>query len=172
MARELYTAEDAELLIPILEQMSVNWSKNCRKMTAGFMISFTAKNAFVLGESDKILEKWQEILLQLLQDEHLTVRLFAQKAFVYFWQLVLAKIQKKVALIEKFKAVLSSQLVPEMKVRHGAVLGLCAVVEAVSDSVPEYLPQLLIYLGGKINDLQPISVNDSNKLLNYKLTNF
>lgn len=160
MAKELYTAEDIELLIPILNQMSVNWSQNCRKMTAGFMIRFTAKNAFVLGENDKIQEKWQEILLQLLQDDHLTVRLFAQKAFVYFWQLVLQNVQKKFILIKKFKAVLSSQPTPEIKVKHGAVLGLCAAVEVVPDSVPEYLPQLLIYLSTQITELQPISVNN------------
>lgn len=160
MAKQLYSAHEIQKLLPILEKISDSWSMNARKMTAGFMMSFTAKNAYVLGEDDHIRECSKVTLLKLLFDKHITVRLFAQKAMFYFWQLVLSgKTNEKSNLIGQFKKILS-QKSPILKTnkKHGAILGLCAIVEATPDSVPDYLPSLLLYLRGWIAEPQPVSV--------------
>jgi proteasome activator subunit 4 len=40
---------------------------------------------------------------------------------------------------------------------HGAVLGLCAFVAAFPHQVPDFLPELLLYLGTFISARQPVS---------------
>ena len=43
--------------------------------------------------------------------------------------------------------------------RHSGVLGLCAFVKAYPYDIPEFIPDILVFLSGYIHEVQPISVS-------------
>jgi hypothetical protein len=45
--------------------------------------------------------------------------------------------------------------------RHAGILGLCAFVNAFPYDVPEFVPDILMFLSGYIHEVQPISVSTS-----------
>ena len=47
-----------------------------------------------------------------------------------------------------------------MVLRHSGVLGLCAFVNAYPDDIPEFIPDILMFLSGYIHEEQPISVSE------------
>lgn len=46
-----------------------------------------------------------------------------------------------------------------MVLRHSGVLGLCAFVNAYPYDIPEFIPDILMFLSGYIHEVQPISVS-------------
>ena len=70
--------------------------------------------------------------------------------------------------IANFKKMvsLSSNSLP---VKHGSVLGLCSFVTAFPHDVPDFVPELLLYLGQLLNQKQPVSGDLSDQeILNRK----
>ena len=53
-----------------------------------------------------------------------------------------------------FRVTLST-VSEDLVARHGAVLGLCAFLAAFPHQVPDFLPELLLFLGRFINAGQP-----------------
>ena len=47
----------------------------------------------------------------------------------------------------------------KMVSRHSGILGLCAFVNAYPYDVPEFVPDILMFLSGYIHEVQPISVS-------------
>merc|ERR1739844_119750 len=45
----------------------------------------------------------------------------------------------------------------KMVLRHSGVLGLCAFVNAYPYDIPEFIPDILMFLSGYIHEVQPIS---------------
>ena len=54
--------------------------------------------------------------------------------------------------------------------RHGAVLGLCAFVNAFPHTVPSIVPPLLLYLGTFLHDQQPIPATVKKTVQNWRRT--
>lgn len=46
-----------------------------------------------------------------------------------------------------------------IRIRHAAVLGMCAFIQAHPYSVPKYVPSIIEYLSPHMNDPQPIPVS-------------
>ncbi len=44
-------------------------------------------------------------------------------------------------------------------IRHGGILGVCAIVNSSPYEIPAHLPDLITYLCAFINDPAPIQVN-------------
>lgn len=53
----------------------------------------------------------------------------------------------------------SPNVVESIKVRHSAILGLCAFINAQPYQVPNYIPDVFEILGNHLNDPQPIPVS-------------
>ena len=49
-----------------------------------------------------------------------------------------------------------------MVLRHSGVLGLCAFVNAYPYDIPEFIPDILMFLSGYIHEVQPISVSSKS----------
>ena len=47
----------------------------------------------------------------------------------------------------------------KMVLRHSGVLGLCAFVNAYPYDIPEFIPDILMFLSGYIHEVQPIAVS-------------
>ena len=51
------------------------------------------------------------------------------------------------------------KIAKNMVLRHSGVLGLCAFVNAYPYDIPEFIPDILMFLSGYIHEVQPISVS-------------
>jgi len=54
--------------------------------------------------------------------------------------------------------------------RHSGVLGLCAFVKAYPYDIPEFIPDILVFLSGYIHEVQPISTTIKKTLQDFKRT--
>ena len=45
-----------------------------------------------------------------------------------------------------------------MVARHAGIIGLCAFVNAYPYDVPEFIPDVLMFLSGYVHEVQPITV--------------
>ena len=52
-----------------------------------------------------------------------------------------------------------------MVLRHSGVLGLCAFVNAYPYDIPEFIPDILMFLSGYIHEVQPISVSTMRHII-------
>jgi len=57
-----------------------------------------------------------------------------------------------------------------MVLRHSGVLGLCAFVNAYPYDIPEFIPDILMFLSGYIHEVQPISTTIKKTLQDFKRT--
>lgn len=53
-----------------------------------------------------------------------------------------------------------------MVVRHAGIIGLCAFVNAYPYDVPEFIPDVLMFLSGYVHEVQPITVRTHNIIRN------
>ena len=49
-----------------------------------------------------------------------------------------------------------------MVARHAGIIGLCAFVNAYPYDVPEFIPDVLMFLSGYVHEVQPITVRIHN----------
>ena len=135
-----------------------------------------------------------ELVLALLQDEHITVR---QKSAKVLGGLVhsgfitgdalsslIASLRKRIRprmtkIGRKFKkeSVAShsrqsseTSSTVDNKVHHSGILGLCAIAEAFPYDVPPFLPDLLVELSTHLNDPQPTPVAIKKSFNEFKRT--
>ena len=54
----------------------------------------------------------------------------------------------------------------KMVVRHAGIIGLCAFVNAYPYDVPEFIPDVLMFLSGYVHEVQPITVRIHNIVRN------
>ena len=135
-----------------------------------------------------------ELVLSLLQDEHITVR---QKSAKVLGGLVhsgfitgdalsplIASLRKRIRprmtkIGRKFKkesAASHSRKSSETssnvdnKVHHSGILGLCAIAEAFPYDVPPFLPDLLVELSTHLNDPPPTPVAIKKSFNEFKRT--
>ena len=53
-----------------------------------------------------------------------------------------------------------------MVARHAGIIGLCAFVNAYPYDVPEFIPDVLMFLSGYVHEVQPITVRIHNIVRN------
>merc|ERR1712126_162958 len=85
-----------------------------------------------------------------LEDDQIEVRVKASQVFSGLVHCRFISEENFSTLIKKFKtsALKSENSVPVM---HGAVLGLCSFISAFPHDVPQFLPDLLLFIGNLLN---------------------
>merc|ERR1711997_102440 len=58
----------------------------------------------------------------------------------------------------------------KMVVRHAGIIGLCAFVNAYPYDVPEFIPDVLMFLSGYVHEVQPITATIKKTLQDFKRT--
>ena len=66
---------------------------------------------------------------------------------------------KRVKLTTTADSKSDDKIMKNMVSRHAGILGLCAFVNAYPYDVPEFIPDILMFLSGYVHEVQPISVN-------------
>jgi len=71
---------------------------------------------------------------------------------------------------QKSSAKNEDKTAKKMVLRHSGVLGLCAFVNAYPYDIPEFIPDILMFLSGYIHEVQPIAATIKKTLQDFKRT--
>lgn len=130
-----------------------------------FLQIFLFNHRFLLNEEER--RQVRELVISLLADARVEVR---ELASVSLSSLLHGEEDAQVtSLAQRFLATLGQPLrrrdlknAPEERLRHGAALGLAAIVQSVTYTVPAWLPPLLVSLAPYEDDAHS-SVKDAMK---------
>lgn len=115
------------------------------------------------------IEELTKLVLSLLKDEIIEVRETAENTLNNLIHCEFIKINNK--LITDFKLDSNSVIKKSiqngfnsldtiyMAVRHSGILGLCSIINSNPYSVPNFIPDIILFLTEHLNDPQPIPVS-------------
>ena len=153
--------------------MSKNWNWHVRYGAILFIHTFTFNNMLSLMQNQQWTDSLLKLVLRLLSDEVIEVRISAQTTLQDFIKWDFVTDETKQSLIEKFKCCSlnsitdthnsgnddnSSNKNNDLVNKHKRVLGLSAFIYAYSTEIPDFLPDILLFLSKRISDPQPIQV--------------
>ena len=137
---------------------------------------------FTLTSNKLWVEQITELILQLLTDERVEVRESSADTLSGILHCGFIKIDDK--LINTFKLKANHKLVKikqangliiadpnDVTTKHGGILGLCACVNAYPYDVPQFMPDILMFMSYHLNDPQPIPVRIIRIKLSYLFNN-
>jgi len=119
--------------------------------------------------NDLWIEELTNLVLTLLKDEIIEVRETAENTLNNLIHCEFIKINNK--LITDFKLDSNSVIKKSiqngfnsldtkyMAVRHSGILGLCSIINSNPYSVPNFIPDIILFLTEHLNDPQPIPVS-------------
>lgn len=135
------------------------------------MQRFIYSNIFALSQNEKWTDFILNVISRLLKDEVIEVRESACLTLSSFviWDIV--KPTRLEALVSHFKTESMRKVRQirsedgqrtmngnDIRVKHGAILGLCAFIYSCPDSLPDSVIPLLLLLAEHLSDPQPIPV--------------
>jgi len=132
-------------------------------------------------------ERLVSVVLRLLKDPQLEVREKAGKVLGGLLHCGFVSAHQRETLEAEFLADINKKLPKKMKEgadkaewqakltnavvrRHSGVVGICAVVSSCPYDIPPYLPPLLMVLGDRLHDPQPIPATVKRVLQDFKRT--
>lgn len=132
-----------------------------------FIQCMVSSNLFTLMNDRTRNKIVSDMIIDLLQDDRLEVREKAAGLLGGLIHYQFIKIDKH--LINQFKTKCARKLTKstlnysydsnELNEKHGGALGLCSIVSAYPYDVPEFLPDILMFLSDHLHDPQPIPVS-------------
>ncbi|XP_068082035.1 proteasome activator complex subunit 4A [Anabrus simplex] len=153
-------------IIASLQSVSVCGSWTARVSCLTFIQIFVYRNLFIIMDNKTWITQITQIVLRLLEDDWSDVRIKASEALGVLFYTDL--IENKDSLLEEFKerANFGKKKKKKMEevpmtaamvnLRHSGILGLCAYVDAYPYSIPEPIPDLLLFLSAHLYDPAPI----------------
>ena len=145
-----------------------NW--HARSAIATFLQYMVSSNLFVLMNNESWVEDITKMILDLLSDERNEVRESTAETLSGLLHCEFVKIEPK--LIKHFESKSNHKLnklkqtngttiidPKDLTLRHSGILGLCACINAFPYDVPEFMPDILVFLSYHLNDPQPIPVS-------------
>jgi hypothetical protein len=121
-----------------------------------------------------------QLILSLLADERNEVRESTAETLSGLLHCEFIKIDDK--LIDYFKAKSNHKLnkrkqtngsviidPKDITLRHGGILGLCACINAFPYDVPQFMPDVIMFMSDHLNDPQPIPVSHSIHFTNISI---
>ncbi|CAG7668831.1 unnamed protein product, partial [Allacma fusca] len=170
LSKHLIRPEHMDTLLNSLNEAASSASWKARLCVLEFLKVFAISNASIIASNEEWANRVVDLVLKLLAERKLEVRELASRILCGFLHCLL--IPKPMELLKKFKDEVdrsmkkkklsnkgSGQFGPEDVDRaHSAILGVCSFVDTHPYDVPEFLPDVLVYLTTHLNDCQPIPV--------------
>eukprot|EP00045_Choanoeca_perplexa_P017674 m.261590 g.261590 ORF g.261590 m.261590 type:complete len:1846 (+) comp17601_c0_seq2:42-5579(+) len=149
-------------VLTLFRTASSDGSWHYRIRLLGFVQVFIFRNLFA-ADGDVVLQ----LLLELMQDEHVEVRLAAavplagaiQCGIIAMSPDLLTRFTSMLPALPKHGRRKKSKVEEDAKTiacKHAAVLGLKALLLAHPYSFPDWMPDLLMAIGSRINEREPI----------------
>uniref|UniRef100_T1JZ44 Uncharacterized protein n=1 Tax=Tetranychus urticae TaxID=32264 RepID=T1JZ44_TETUR len=162
----------------VCQKMKVNKSWHTRVCVISFLQLMVSSNLFTLMNDPERNQTVANLIFDLLQDDRLEVREKAAGLLGGLIHYQFIKVDK--TLINRFKRKCARKLTrstqnfgydsSELNEKHGGALGLCSIVHAYPYDVPEFLPDVLMFLGDHLHDPQPIPTTIRKALSDFKRT--
>jgi proteasome activator subunit 4 len=149
-------------VLNLFRTASSDGSWHYRIRLLGFVQVFIFRNLFA-ANGEVVLQ----LLLELMQDEHVEVRLAAavplagaiQCGIITMSSTLLGRFTSMLPALPKHGRRKKSKVEDDDKTvacKHAAVLGLKALLLAHPYSFPDWMPELLMVIGSRINEREPI----------------
>lgn len=137
--------------------MCSNWNWHTRKSILYFLQCFILRNCVSLFHMKTYKELIIENIINLLSDVNVEVRKTACDTLCSAIQHGLIDESKRENLIKILK--INAAKTNNLESSHGGILGLCAFVLAHPNQIPEFLPDILVFLSNQLHGANLISVN-------------
>ncbi|RDD38509.1 Proteasome activator complex subunit 4 [Trichoplax sp. H2] len=145
-----------------------------------FIQVMTFRNLFLLFEHTTATSTIEDILLKLIFDEQIEVREMASTTYsgllrCGFLEVTSVKLSKFRDVVTETKIkrrhnIPSTEFKKVISRRHSAILGLAACIQAFPYDVPPWLPEILIFIGDRLNDPPPIKTTVKSVVSEFKRT--
>ncbi|OTF74390.1 proteasome activator complex subunit 4-like protein [Euroglyphus maynei] len=136
-------------------------------MILRFLQIFTLNNYFLLITYPEFIDQIESIIVRLLNDETVEVRKDASLTLSRILESELISNERRDRLIQLFRSK-SSDLSTDISNRHGGILGLCSFVYAFPNEIPDFLPEILLFLIDHIRSISVISNSVTETLRFFK----
>ncbi|PBC33887.1 Proteasome activator complex subunit [Apis cerana cerana] len=173
------------IALEAIEKMSKHISWWTRSACLEFLQAWVFYNMCTLLSNPAWVSFIKNIVLRLLEDERVEVRKNAGKVlsglvhcmFIPEQECLLDEFKKKAKtkLYKKeglnYKEEIKKKLKTDaLRIRHAAIIGMCAFVQANPYDIPKYVPPIFEHLRAHMNDPQPIPVTIKKTLDDFKRT--
>ncbi|CAH1108407.1 unnamed protein product [Psylliodes chrysocephalus] len=161
--------------IDVIRRVAKSPSWSARAIIAEFLPIYIFYNMAAINSRLEWVKEIQSVVLELLEDAQHEVRIQAGKVlsgllhcqFIPEPSQLLTQFKQK-ARYRRSKKEDSSNI--NIKVKHAAVLGLCAFIESHPYDVPDDLPEIFQHLRPHLSDPQPIPATIRKTLGDFKRT--
>ncbi|KAF5303620.1 hypothetical protein FQA39_LY09867 [Lamprigera yunnana] len=163
-----------------IEKVAVCPFWSARAAIAEFIPVLVFHNFSTIISGEEWIIRIQKVVLQLLEDVQPEVRITASKTLSGFLhchflpqpELLLNEFKLKSRTKLKYRMVGTNNIHSSqtVRIRHAAVLGMCAFVSCHPYDVPEYLSDIFLELGKHLNDPLPIPSAIHQTLRDFKRT--
>lgn len=171
----MYRAEDIDTLLGYIATVATNWNWHTRLIASTFTHTLVFNNRFILLTKSVWVDSLVDLISsQLLQDEIIEVRESSRQTLRDFikWEFIQPDVRHR--LIDDCKAKslqLTANEPVELIRRHSGILGLCAFIYAfASTELPDFLPDVVLFLARRVSDPQPIQKTVTTALRFFKKT--
>ncbi|KZC11232.1 Proteasome activator complex subunit 4 [Dufourea novaeangliae] len=188
LAQAFTLPHDMPTALDAIIKMSKHNSWWTRSTCLEFLQVFVFHNMSILLSNSAWVDSVKDTVLYLLEDERLEVRKIAGQVlsgllhctFIPEPEHLLEEFKRK-AITKLYKKEHSSQnkeatgkkgKIDVIRIRHAAVLGLCAFIQAHPYDIPEYIPSIFEYLSPHMNDPQPIPTTIRKTLDDFRRTHY
>ncbi|XP_076166569.1 proteasome activator complex subunit 4 isoform X2 [Ptiloglossa arizonensis] len=189
LAQAFTLSHDMPIALEAIIKMSKHLSWWARSTCLQFLQVLVFHNMSIFLSNSTWVDCVKDLVLRLLEDERLEVRKSAGQ--VLSGLLHCAFIPEQENLLDEFKKKAKTKLykrehsshahteiirknlkIDAIRIRHAAVLGMCAFIQAHPYSVPKYVPSIIEYLSPHMNDPQPIPTTIRKTLDDFKRTHY
>ncbi|XP_054011040.1 proteasome activator complex subunit 4B-like isoform X2 [Hylaeus anthracinus] len=187
LAQAFTLSRDIPIALEAMIQMSKHSSWWTRSTCLQFLQVLVFHNMSTFLSNSAWVDCVKDIVLRLLEDERLEVRKSAGQ--VLSGLLHCAFIPEQENLLDEFKKKAKTKLhkreqsnhshseaknlkIDAIRIRHAAVLGMCAFIQAHPYNIPTYVPSIFEHLSPHMNDPQPIPTTIRKTLDDFKRTHY
>lgn len=173
------------IALEAIEKMSKHISWWTRSACLEFIQAWVFYNMCTLLSNPAWVSFIKNIVLRLLEDERVEVRKNAGKVLSGLVHCMF--IPEQECLLDEFKRKAKTKLYKKeglnckeeikkklktdaLRIRHAAIIGMCAFVQANPYDIPKYVPPIFEHLRAHMNDPQPIPMTIKKTLDDFKRT--
>ncbi|XP_012226473.1 proteasome activator complex subunit 4B-like [Linepithema humile] len=186
LAHAFTLPEVMSVALAAIKTMSEHSSWSARSTCLEYLQVLVFHNMGIILSNLSWIECVKSIVLRLLEDDRLEVREKASQVLGGLLHCTFIVDQEK--LLEELKSKSRTRLhkrvtptdgdalrnanIDAIRMRHAAVLGLCAFIRAHPYDVPKYVPPIFEHLSLHMNDPQPIPMTIRKTLSDFKRTHY
>lgn len=181
LSHALLTPEGIQMAIETAKQVTQVDSWHARSAIATFLQYMVSSNLFVLMDNQLWVKDITQLILDLLSDERTEVRESTAETLSGLMHCEFVKIDNH--LVQYFQSKSNNRLnkvkqtngttivdPKDLTLRHSGILGLCACINAFPYDVPDFMPDIIVFLSYHLNDPQPIPTAIKKTLSNFRRT--